>query len=979
MNWRQATAVFCFAASILGTMPSRSWAADTLAGDIEDPATWKPAQAELCKLGDGFLVWESRRTGTWQIWTENLDGTGLKQLTPAQPNRNQMCPHISPDGTRVAYLDTHVDEVNPSTETPDGPAGPSPLHLINRDGTGDHIIVPAAGRYGRWDRAVVWFNNNELAYIGSDGHTYRLDLASGKSTLLFKSQHGMNWLPNVKLDHVVEAFNQVSRLDKDKQVITLLPGLGGCQPYPTADGNWVVWNHYCGGPLGKANLGTGEVSDFDLHMPGGYDFIYFSMVSDNMHLLAFCGRLKEHAVGGYAGGEESWYEVFVAPLDPKTLEVTGKPVRYTFGSKKTNRFPDVWQATPALGFQSDKAPFTASFATKDMSGDWAWDFGDGSKETAAAGKHLYAKPGVYVVSATQSDRVLRGQAIVKEPTPPKIQGTLVENVKEIVVSFSEPMNLEKAKFRLASGAPIERTEIGKEGRNARLFLAKRLLKDDTLQVEGATDVAQKPNPLTGTTVAVRASFWPDNPARAAFIWETGDKPNLVRDPFTGEIHSFTLEWRNRAWMDHNYALVCNGGMCNVLGIRDVWFNDVRQSDHPGQVSFECTITPRDLENDHQEISTFGLMQRKNHLYFSGRDFGALEAGKPYHVVITSGNGELCGYLNGKEVLNTKASWTFEGFLTFGAGLDNRPWIGTIEGIALYNRVLSADEVSAACAAYAKLRANRKPVPSVQVEAEVTACSKVFTPKEIAPYTRGMALFEYKVSKVLSGTLDAKKIRVAHWTVLDRDATRASTLPVGAVMQLTLERMEDNPQLDGDQIDDTLPIDDTPRFFAVQEKRVGPTGVPAWKMIPADMDKTEPIETMPDIAGSFKLPEGQTWKVGTPDPVLDLLNPGLFGCPGTVYALAYVTSPKDQQGQISLYTSSTAKVWINGQLVTTVNNDDIVRYPFAGNRRVKIALKKGVNQLLVKVTNFCGRYALACDLMNAQGQEMTDVTYSLDPK
>ena len=39
----------------------------------------------------------------------------------------------------------------------------------------------------------------------------------------------------------------------------------------------------------------------------------------------------------------------------------------------------------------------------------------------------------------------------------------------------------------------------------------------------------------------------------------------------------------------------------------------------------------------------------------------------------------------------------------------------------------------------------------------------------------------------------------------------------------------------------------------------------------------------------------------------------------------------------------------------------------------------MNQLLVKVTNFCGRYALACDLMNAQGQEMTDVTYSLDPK
>ena len=49
--------------------------------------------------------------------------------------------------------------------------------------------------------------------------------------------------------------------------------------------------------------------------------------------------------------------------------------------------------------------------------------------------------------------------------------------------------------------------------------------------------------------------------------------------------------------------------------------------------------------------------------------------------------------------------------------------------------------------------------------------------------------------------------------------------------LTLERFEDNPQLEGDQIDDTLPIDETPRFFAVHETRVGTTGVPAWKMRP----------------------------------------------------------------------------------------------------------------------------------------------------
>ena len=972
MTWRQTSILFSLAVSAWAGLTSQASAANISAADMENPAYWKPAQEELCKMGDGFLVWESRRTGTWQIWTMNLDGTGLKQLTPTEKDRDQRCPHISPDGTKVAYVSGALGEAVTT---------PSPLHLINRDGTGDHIIAPDAHRYGvdAWDRAVVWFNDNELVYIRGDLNTYRLNLTTGESTLLFKGQHNCSWLPNVKLDHVVAAFNQVSRLDKSTMTITAMPALGGCQPYPTADGNWVVWNHYCGGPIGKVNLITSAISDFDLNMPGGYTFVYFNSVSDNMHLMTFAGCQMDHHIGGYAGAEESWYEIFAVPLDPKTLELTGKPVRYTFNSKTTNRFPDIWQATPAFGFQSDKAPYTASFTAKELKGDWAWDYGDGTKETAATGKHLYDKPGVYAVSATQGDRVLRGQVLVKETKPPKILGSLVENMKEVVISFNEPMSLEKAKFSLASGTKIERTEIGQEGRNARIVLAARLKKDDTIHIEGAADVAQKPNPLAVNDVIVKASFWPDNPARAAFLWETGNKPNLVRDPFSGDIHSFTLEWRNRASMNHDYAMVCNGGMCNVLGIRDVWFNDVRQSDHPGQVTFECTLTPRDMESVGQQISTFGLMQNKNHLYFAGHDFGAMEAGKPCHVVITSGNGELHGYINGKEVLSAGTPWTFEGFLTFGAGLDNRPWIGTIEGIALYNRILTPDEVKAECEAYAKLRATRKPVPSIQVEAEVMEPSRVSTPAQIAPYVKSLAYYDYKVRKVISGKLDAKKIRVAHWTVLDRDPTRISTLPIGAVMNLTLEPVESNPQLEGEQTDDTLSIDDTPHFFATLESRVGATGVPAWKMIPADMDKTEPIETMTDIAGKFKLPEGQTWKVGTPDPVLDLLNPGQFGAPGTIYALAYVNSPKDQAGMISLYAACTAKVWLNGQPVMTFNSEDIDRYPFAGNRRANLTLKKGVNQLLVKVTNFCGRFALACDLMNPQGQEMTDVTYSLDPK
>ena len=505
-----------------------------------------------------------------------------------------------------------------------------------------------------------------------------------------------------------------------------------CQPYPTADGNWVVWNHGCGGPIAKVNLTTRGVSDLlrSRNMPDGYSFIYFAMVSDNMHLLALAGCRQEHRIGGYAGAEDSWYEIFVTPLDPASLEVTGKPVRYTFHSKTPNRIPDVWQANPAFGFHGDKVPFTVSLSAKDMTGEWAWDYGDGATERASTGKHTYAEPGIYVVTARQGDHVLREQVRVKEGKPPGATGAPVENIKEVVVSFSEPMNLDRATFSLASGVRIEKTEVSPDGRMARLFLEERLRKDDRVQIEGATDRSQSANPLAVGGVPVKASFWPDNPARAAFVWETGNKPNLVRDPFSGEVHSLTTEWRNRSWMDHNHAMLFDGGMCNIVGFRDVWFNNIRQSDHPGQVSFECTITPRDLERDEQLISTIGLKQHKDRLFFDKRELGVLEVGQPCHVLIASGDGELRVYLDGREVQKEPKNWRFEGALCFGGVLNILPCFGTMEGVALRNRVLSADKAKAEYEAYRKLLAARRPVPTVQVEAELVERSCVPTPAQI---------------------------------------------------------------------------------------------------------------------------------------------------------------------------------------------------------------------------------------------------------
>ncbi len=75
----------------------------TLSGckNQDSPADWGERWQQMGKLGRGFLVWESNRTGRWRIWYRNLDGSGLRQLSPEEEGRDHFAPHIAPDGTQL--------------------------------------------------------------------------------------------------------------------------------------------------------------------------------------------------------------------------------------------------------------------------------------------------------------------------------------------------------------------------------------------------------------------------------------------------------------------------------------------------------------------------------------------------------------------------------------------------------------------------------------------------------------------------------------------------------------------------------------------------------------------------------------------------------------------------------------------------------------------------------------------------------------
>ena len=339
MNWnkstgvRKAIALCCTALAAAGL-----WLAPLEAG--EPDAATREAWRKLSQLGDGFVVWESNRTGHWRIWRRELDGSGLRQISPEEAGREHYCPHLSPDGTRLVYLSYPT-----GTDTYDHrPTEGMPLYLLPSTGGEPKLLTPQARDYYE-DRAAVWLDNDRLAYIDGGGFTCELDLRSGKNTRLTAAgKTGSAWgqsgyLVNAAKTYATGGEPTFSIFNAAKAAVVSQNSLGGCQPYFTHDGRWGFWMGGAGGPINRIDLQTRQVSPMlaanDPRMPKERAYLYFPMVSRDGRLFAFAASPNQH------DHFKSDYDIFVARLDPERLEVIERPVRYSF-DPGNDRFPDVF-------------------------------------------------------------------------------------------------------------------------------------------------------------------------------------------------------------------------------------------------------------------------------------------------------------------------------------------------------------------------------------------------------------------------------------------------------------------------------------------------------------------------------------------------------------------------------------------------------------------------------------------------------------
>jgi hypothetical protein len=108
-----------------------------------------------------------------------------------------------------------------------------------------------------------------------------------------------------------------------------------------------------------------------------------------------------------------------------------------------------------------------------------------------------------------------------------------------------------------------------------------------------------------------------------------------------------------------------------------------------------------------------------------------------------------------------------------------------------------------------------PTDRIVVEGRLTKATAIPTPRSIAPYRHALVVNTYDVVRTIEGASQATRVRVAQWAIRDaRVLDEARQRSAGSVAQLTLERYEAHPELEGERLIESGDDSNLPLFYDV---------------------------------------------------------------------------------------------------------------------------------------------------------------------
>ncbi|MCC6445763.1 MAG: PD40 domain-containing protein [Armatimonadetes bacterium] len=287
--------------------------------------TVESSRSELEALAQqvkGFVVWESNRSGAWELYRINTDGTGFRQLTHLSAPGNLLAwegalwPRVSPDGKRI-------------------------LFIYGRKGApGQTWVVSAAGGYPRklFDgEALNWSPDGTGILFVRGSHLWRYDWATGKESQASDvplPDPGRGVIGSVGADLKAVQMrtpqaNEYFVFDQGKTIKTM----AGCESRLTADGRYAYWVQSAKDFRVWDPVGDKEWQILGEPSTQPFNYTYFPTVSSDQRWLVYGASPNQH------DHDTSDYEIFLVALEK--MKAVGEPFRLSW-HPKTDRWPFLW-------------------------------------------------------------------------------------------------------------------------------------------------------------------------------------------------------------------------------------------------------------------------------------------------------------------------------------------------------------------------------------------------------------------------------------------------------------------------------------------------------------------------------------------------------------------------------------------------------------------------------------------------------------
>jgi len=324
--------------------------------------------------------------------------------------------------------------------------------------------------------------------------------------------------------------------------------------------------------------------------------------------------------------------------------------------------------------------------------------------------------------------------------------------------------------------------------------------------------------------ALSKTDWPCSTKRLLFAWNNGLVQNQVTLEKADKPTSCEISLEGMAFFGRDYDLVLDGGQARTDTATARRFLDMLRERRQGTIQFAVLngqfnnpgLQPivRLGTKESGDIVTIG--QIEGHIYLLSPALGIHEPLKGPHLnwnektfvsanlkeqsgTVLFGNGTISADVHVAKM--TLPGPDEEPYLIFGgtssAGIY---WDGQLEKISLFGRKLNPSEIDSQNDTIFNEISARPKVETIELKAKLVATQPVPSVDSLGAYTRAMVVYTYDVTEVIRGKLDAKRIQVAHWAVVNR--TALGTFPRGVGGNdtwLMIEPFEAHPQLSSERI------------------------------------------------------------------------------------------------------------------------------------------------------------------------------------